>query len=573
MILNLVHRAVLSDTYRFQQKCAHDLKLKVTVYVGSGLLDNQQVIDMVKADQAEYGDEVGIWLSPLCGMPDTQVWLLSEEDKQKVVEYSIDKYREAFGCAPKAVSNYVLDAQLIRMIKAYCPEVTICVAGCFEEGVKVFHGCNNSWYLFSEGMSWNPWYPSKTQSIRPAENEEDWAGVVAVPHLSRDLVLGYEGRNDFFASHPANVQRGLANEGMIHEYDFNLADQYRMQGDFNDGFSYYQIHVGSGWLHHNINIIDPDEVTQALYLETLQYMRKLRDQGDVVDMYMSEFAEYYKKTVPIGKADVAVGKDILYGSGKHYFWISNPDYRVLVDTFQGGSIGDLRPYAGKYESFTGVDSESLVMNSYPYIIQSQYRSGFKNHYVDGSRTTLLVEHGGETKDMCEYPSKVQKVNRIGEDVELCLTPVEMVFGDGFRVKLQTVYTFKRGGQIIITRNVPERSDAKGELKLTEYVKGCYGFTEYPEKMKGIKLSNDAGELLDYQYTDRKLVTEGGRAVSVAIPQITTEAVLSAASIQPVSTEIADGTLFSPFYTMKVNYTLKDSDKEVSTCLQIKKMTE
>lgn len=572
MILNLVHRAALSDTYRFQQKCAHDLMLKTTVYVGSDLLRNEKITEMVKADREQYGDEVGIWLSPLKGMPDTQVWLLSEVDKRRVVEDSIDMYIEVFGEAPKAVSNYVLDASLIRIIKEYCPEVTICVAGCFEEGVKVFHGCNNSWYLFSEGMSWNPWYPSKTQSIRPAENEEDWAGVVAVPHLSRDLVLGYEGRNDFFASHPANVQRGLANEGMIHEYDFNLADQYRMQGDFNDGFSYYQIHVGSGWLHHNINIIDPDEVTQALYLETLQYMAKLRDEGEVVDMYMSEFAEYYKQNVPIGKADVAVGKDILYGSGKHYFWITNPDYRVLVDTFQGGSIGDLRPYAGKYESFTGVDSESLVMNSYPYIIQSQYRSGYKNHYKDGSRTTVLVEHAGETKDMCTYPSKVQKVDRAGEDVEVWLTPVGLVFGEGFQVMLQTVYTFKRGGQIIVTRKVLEKSDAQAELKLTEYVKGCYGFTEYPENMKGIHLTAGDGECFDYGYTDRNQVTEGGREVSVAIPQITTEFVLSA--LTPAeSTEIADGTLFSPFYTMKVNYTLGSADKEVSTCLTIRKTRE
>ncbi|MBQ6875828.1 MAG: hypothetical protein IJN46_06300, partial [Lachnospiraceae bacterium] len=66
--------------------------------------------------------------------------------------------------------------------------------------------------------------------------------------------------------------------------------------------------------------------------------------------------------------------------------------------------------------------------------------------------------------------------------------------------------------------------------------------------------------------------EGGREVSVAIPQITTEFILSA--LTPAeSTEIADGTLFSPFYTMKVNYTLGSADKEVSTCLTIRKTRE
>lgn len=572
MILNLIHRADLSEAYRFQQDCAHELKLKTTVYLSSNHMDNEKITGMVREDREKYGDEVGIWLSPLAGMPATKVWLLSEADKWKTVKYSIDRYKKLFGCAPKAVSNYVLDARLIGMIREYCPEVTICVAGCFEEGVKVFHGCNNSWYLFSEGMSWNPWYPSRTHSLRPAQNEEDWAGVVAVPHLSRDLVLAYEGRNDFFASHPANAQRGLVNEGMIHEYDYNLADQYRMQGDFNDGFAYYQMHVSSPWLHHNPNVIDPDEITRAIYRESLEYMARLRDEGEVTDMYMSEFAEYYKRTVPIGKADVAVGKDILYGSGKHYFWIINPAYRVVVDAYQSGSIGDLRPYAGRYEAFTGPDSESLDMNSYPYIIQSQYRTGIKYHSKDGSRTTALIRYQGEEKDLCFYPSRVDQVRRDGGETELMLAPVRISFTDGFTVKIQTVYRFSGNGKILITRRLLEKSEENAVIQLTEYVKGCYGFTEYPEPMKGITLSADDGQSLDYTYGEKNIISTEGTRICARIPQITTEVVLSALSEKPDCVEIGEGTLFAPFYTMKLQYSLT-SRKEVTSCLTIKRMKE
>lgn len=572
MILNLIHRADLSEAYRFQQDCAHELKLKTTVYVSSSSLDDEKIIDMVKADRENYGDEIGIWLSPLKGMPGTKVWLLSEEEKWKTVTCSIDRYKAKLGCTPKAVSNYVLDAQLIRMIREYCPDVTVGTAGCFEEGVKVFHGCNNSWYLFSEGMSWNPWYPSKTHSLRPAENEEDWAGIVAVPHLSRDLVLGYEGRNDFFASHPANAQRGLVNEGLLHEYDYNLADQYRMQGDFNEGFSYYQIHVSSPWLHHNPNVIDSDEVTRTIYRETLEYMARLRDRGEVKDMYLSEFAEYYRKTIPIGKPDVAVGKDILYGSGKQYFWITDPNYRVVIDAYQGGSIGDLRPYAGKYEAFTGTDSESLVMNSYPYIIQSQYRTGIKHHSRDGSRTTALLRHNGEERDLCRYPSKIEQVRRNGRDTELTLKPVTVSFTDGFTVKIQTVYRFSEAGKIAVTRKILQSSKEAADFGLTEYVKGCYGFTEYPEKMKGIRLSAEDGRVLNYSYEDRGITSTESRQVCVEIPQITTQVTLSSLSLKPDCVEIEEGTLFSPFYTMKLQYSVTGVE-EVTSCLTIRKMKE
>ena len=238
-----------------------------------------EIISLVKEDSSKYGDELGIWLDPMKDMPNTQVWLLTEEEKKRTVKYSRDKFYELFGYYPKSVGNYVMDSSLIKYVKEYCPTVIAVVAGCFEEGVKVFHGCNHSWYLFSEGMSWNPWYPAKGQSVRPAGNEEDWSGVVAVPHLSRDLVLGYEGRNDFFASHPANIQRGLANDGYIHNYDFNLVDQYRMQEDFNSGFSYYQIHVSPGWFFGNFNILDDPDVTCTLYRETLEYLVELREKN------------------------------------------------------------------------------------------------------------------------------------------------------------------------------------------------------------------------------------------------------------------------------------------------------
>ena len=565
MIFNLIHRPCGHfECYDFQRECAHSLNLKATVMIPTKQLTNEKVIALSKEDHEKYNDELGIWIEPMADMPNTQVWLLNTQDKERCVKYSIDKFFEIFGFYPKCVGNYVLDAQIMKMITDYCPTITTVVAGCFEEGVKVFHGCNNSWYLFSEGMSWNAWYPSKTHSVRPAKNKEDWAGVVAVPHLSRDMVLGYEGRNDFFASHPANIQRGLANEGYTHCYDFNLVDQFRLQEDYNDGFSYYQMHVGPGWFDNNFNIIDSNDITRTLYKETLEYLKELRDNGNVTDMHLSEFGEYYKKNVPLEKDNIGVGKDILFGSGKHYFWILNPDYRALVDTFQGGSIGDLRPYIAEYETFTGVDSDNLLINSYPYIIQSQYRSGYKNHHEDGSRTTLLAEHNGEVLDMCCYPTKIENVERFSDKSVLTLTPVTMTFKDGLEIKIQTIYSFLKDGKIEITRKLLSAA----EVNLTEYVKACYGFIEYPENMKGITFLTDGDVAADYAYNSKAYNAK--HSVSAIIPQINTEISLEDANKKAEMAEIVDGHLFSPFFTMKLKYNISKNDKEVTSCLILKK---
>ena len=573
MFFNLVHKpqpegAKYHEAFMFQRKCAHDLGLKVTNFVASFDLENESVISLAKSDREQYGDDIGLLLYAKPGTAG-MVWLQTTENKRAAVEYAVSKFKEAFGFAPRSISQYVLDSELIAIIKEVCPECIVGTAGCFEEGVKVFHGCNNSWYLFSEGMSWNPWYPSKDQSVRPAANADEWAGMVALPHLNRDLVLSYEGRNDFFASHPANIQRALANEGYTHEYDYNLLDSFRLQEDYNGGFSYYQINVSPGWLKNNINVIDDDEVTRTLYRETLEYVKSLVDTGEITDMTVSEFGEWYLKNVPIGRTEVAVAKDILYDSGKHYFWLFCPEYRVLVDTFQGGSIGDLRPYIGKYASYTGPHSPSLTMNSYPYVIQSQYRTGVKTHSSDGARTTLLVRHADEQLDLCYYHSKVLDVLRSDEMTELKLKPVTLTFKDGLSLSLETVYRFKKDGMIEITRKILEISEPTDDLVFEEYVKACYGFTEYPEHMKDIDLLLDGKKVGDYAFTYNKYTSDTANEASAIIPNISTEVALYGVSRRPDGVAVEDGTLFSPYFTLRNTYKL-NNEKEITTCLHLRK---
>ncbi len=569
MLFNLFVRPAKNSVYDWQMEIARKLDLKFNIFINSKQLCDEEIVEKCREDY-ESGAELGLWLTPLEDMPNTMLWLLSEDDKRQAVKQSFERFCEAFGFYPEVCGQYILDASLLALIKEYCPEIKAAVAGCFEEGVKVFHGCNNSWYLFSEGMSWGPWYPSKGHSVRPAENEEDWSGVVAVPHLCRDLVFGYESRNDFFASHPANVQRGLANDGAVHEYDYNLIDQYRMQADFNSNEPYYQIHVGSGWLSHNHNVIDPDEITQGIYYETLKYVAELCKSGEARSLTFSEFADEYRRQKPIGEPTVGVGKDILMGSGKQYYWIYDTAYRALVDVFQGGSIGDLRPYAGKYDATTGVDAPNgrYLMNSYPYLIQSQYRTGYKNHYVDGSRTTLLVSHAGETLDLCEYNTRIERTENTESAQILTLAPVELSFDDGFKISLQTEYIFNKNGKIGIVRRIVSTSDDNAEVIFTEYVKGCYGFTEYPEDMKGITFYADGKAVKVYDYKDEKTVTAGGKSVGVNIPEITTEFTLGT-DADTFSSEISDGHLFNPYYTMKLNFNAKGK-KEVASWLQISK---
>lgn len=563
MIVNVIHRpkeGKLYDMFRLQQDMAHRLGLKVTILVPYDFMFLPEVVEDILHDHKEYGDEIGIWVSDLnagkiqeiVACKEIFLWLYTKENKQKIIQAHLDKFKQTFLFEPVAFGSYHMDALSMQILHELCPAVKISIAGCFEEGVKVFHGCNNSWYLFNEGMPWGPWYPSKENSLRPAADESEWCGIVGVPHLCRDMVLSYEGRNDFFASHPANVQRAMANDGAVAPYVLNLLDTYRFQERYNDGFSYTNVFVGPNWLSGSMNVQDSDEITQGLYLEYLEYYARLQAEGKLLSMHMSEFADWYTKHVPIGNAQVFNAKEILYGSKKEYFWYCNSNMRVTFDLFQGGSIGDLRSFVARQPRCTGADMPDKMMGSNPYLIHSQYRSGNAHHCEDGARSTFLLEYKGEVLDLANYASKIQSVTKEDEIVFLELKEITLSFTANVEVGLATKILIYPDGKIEFDRQITSCSEPDAVFKATEYVKGCWGTTEYPEEMAGIRLSvikEDVSDSLIYRYEGRSLVLEKADCVAAYIPVLETEISLCGKKGTFLQGRVEEGYLFNPYYTL------------------------
>ena len=582
MYVNLIHRPgnqAQRPMFELQQKYAHDLKLKTTVFLQYDNLFEEELLEQVLKDQKTYGDEIGIWFANLSATSfvkklnkkETFLWLFTEEEKRVIIEEHIRKFESVFGYRPISVGCYHMDSTSLRLLHEISPETKISVGGCFEEGVKVFHGCNHSWYLFNEGMPFFPWYPAKHNSLVPARSREEWDGIVLVPHLMRDMALSYEGRNDFFASHPANIQRAMANEGAICPYTLNLLDMCRFQERFNEGFSYSNTFVGPNWLSGSINVQDSDEETQQIYKEYLEYLAQLSQENQIQVVYMREFADAFTGEVEIGAAQQYFAKEILYGSYKHYFWYCSPAWRLLLDMEQGGSIGDLRPYIGRTPRCSGADTEFLAMASNPYLIQSQYRSGNAHHSADGARTTLLIAYEGEEKDLCDYPTRIESAHTTPEKTKLVLQEQRIAFECGLSVTLQTSIEIYRCGKIIFHRALTDCSQENAVFCVTEYVKAGYGVTEYPENLKDVVLyAEGADEISEkFGYTGRTYETAAGKSCSAVIPKLNVRLSLENADDRACSAYVKDGYLFSPYYTLGISCDLQVG-KETATCLNVKK---
>ena len=572
------------DIFKTQQRIAHENGLKTTIQMTYAALFNDEAVALAKADHETYGDEISL---SLLGLPckefrekyktkDFCIWMFSMEDKKEIVNDVFEKFYERFGFYPESTGSYYMDAELTNYIKEKYPMVKCAVATCWEEGPKAYHTCNNSWYTLFDGGPWAPWIPSKQNTHAPAANEAEDSGIVAIPHLSRDLIACYDGNGSNFGTHPQNVLRGMIYDSKTWEmpYFYNLVDQYRDLEKYNNGYAYNMMFVGPGWMNKMGRWEAPYELLLKSYEDGCAYYGKLKKEGKLVDMTMSEFADYYREKKHYTEPECALWRDILYGSEKQVFWYCDPYMRACVNMDQGGAIVDLRPYAAKLKWEVGIGTKHVQDASYPFLIQEKYRAGYFTHYAgEGTVRSAKVCYNGEEVDLCLCRTKAHfseekdaagKVTRI-----LTLDPVDIEF-EGLTVKLQTKEYFEEGsGAIRIERNILEMSDPTAKVEINEYMVACYGTTEYPEDMTGITLTakGNTTETITYEYKCREASVAGAKEVSAVIPAIETK--VSLTTENDAEGYIREGYAFSPMFTLGYKKTV--SDKEVfSTWLNLEK---
>ena len=558
------------DIFKIQQECAHKNGLKTTIEMTYASLFNDEAVELAKEHHKVYGDEIGL---TLLGLPckefrekyktkDFCIWMFSMEDKKAIVTDVFEKFYERFGFYPESTGSYYMDAELINYIKEKYPSVKCAVATCWEEGPKAYHTCNNSWYTFMDGGPWAPWIPSKVNTHAPAANESEDSGIVAIPHLSRDLIACYDGNGSNFGTHPQNVLRGMIYQDGKYPYLYNLIDQYRFLAKISKGFAYNMMFVGPGWMNKMGRWEAPYELLKQSYEDGCAYYGELKKEGKLIDMTMSEFADYYRNKKSYTEPECALWRDILYGSKKQVFWYCDPYMRACVNMDQGGAIVDLRPYAAKLEWPVGIGTKHIQDASYPFLIQEKYRAGYFTHYAgEGTVRSAKICHNGEEVDLCLCRTKAH-FSQEGKDRILTLDPVDIEFAD-LTVTIQSVITFTEGSSAIkIDRKVLSMSNPDADVTINEYMVGCYGTTEYTEDMSSLTLSIAKGndvKRLSYEYKCREMDEADAGKVSCEIPPVKTLVSMTCEGRDKTG-YVKEGYAFSPMFTL--GYTGKLRDKEV-----------
>jgi len=568
------------DIFRLQQAIAHRNGLKTTIQMTYASLYNDEVIALAKEHSRRYGDEIGhTFLGLNCRefrdkyhSKELAIWLFPMDLKQAIVVDSFERFKEVFGRYPTSTGSYFMDAELIAFIKERYPMVKAAIATCFEEGPKVFRHANYSWYTLMDGSPWTAWIPSKASTHAIASDEADDLGIVAVPHLSRDLLAIMDNPGDMFGTHPQNIIRGLIYEGERLPYMYNLIDHYQVLKRYNRGFTYNLAYVGPGWMGKSGRWEAGYPVLKKSYEDFLAYYGQLKSQGKLVDMTMSEFADWFREHQPRSGPLCALWKDIVFGTKNQAFWYADSSFRVQIDLKQGGAITDLRPYASKLRTPCGAGTRANQDASYPYIVQSRYRAGAFTHYAgEGAIKSCKVRYKGEEVDLsaCRTTGSFREE---GETRILDVAPVEVELRD-LTIRLATSYRFKpSSGEIEIVRRLVHSSVPGAVVEVDEFLTSCWGTTEYPEDLTGCLLAlegrNGRRKELRYDYRCRTDSEADAVRVLAEIPPVETRVSLVALD-EGCTGYFEEGYSFAP--NLKIGLFKSIAlDEELRTCLKVER---
>ena len=473
--------------------------------------------------------------------------------RKRIVDEVLGKFCEVFGFFPTSTGSYYMDAELVGYIKEKYPMIRVAVATCWEEGPKAYRNANNSWYTIFDGGPWNPWIPSKRNIHCPASDEQDDIGIVAIPHLSRDLMAVFDGPGSYYGTHPQNILRGMVYEGREIPYFYNLVDQYRAMAQYNRGFAYNMMFVGPGWMSKSGRWEADYDFLLKSYQDGMAYYGRLKKEGKARDVTMSEFADLYRRERPYTRPECTLWKDILYGSRRQQFWYVDPWMRFCLDMNQGGAMIDLRPYAAKLVRPCGVGTRQLQDASYPFLVQSLYRAGYFTHYAgEGAVKSCKLSYQGEEVDLCTCRS-LASFSEEGDTRIVTLEPVDIEFS-GLTIQVQSVFRVTEGtGEIEIIRTVLGATAPGAEVIIDEYITACYGTTEYPEDLTGVRLSvtgASGSESIDYAYKSREAQVAGVTLAEALAPPVDTRLSMRTGA-GDASGYFREGYAFSPMFTLGI----------------------
>jgi len=254
------------------------------------------------------------------------VFLTGYDPNQRklLIQSAFEKFKKEFGYYPKSVGSWWIDAYSLEfMQKKYDISTAMIVADQFNtDNYQVW------------GQYWaSPYYPTKKNTLFPAQNLNNKIPVVITQWASRDPINGY-GSGVQESTYSLQVNDYIDYHDLDKDYFSKLIDIFTKQPLNQVNQVVVGIENSYSWNQY-----------KKEYEDQLLVLSQKRSQGQIKLTTLKEFGEFYKNTFPsLSPTQVIVAEDPL-GTDQKAIWFMNPYHRVgwFFDKF-GSRFRDIRSY-------------------------------------------------------------------------------------------------------------------------------------------------------------------------------------------------------------------------------------
>lgn len=245
-------------------------------------------------------------------------------EREKLIDAAFEKFKQIFGYYPVSVGAWWIDAySLGYMQKKYGIMAALIVADQYS---------TDNYQIWGQYFG-TPYYPSKSNALRPAQNQESKLDVVVTQWASRDPVNSF-GNGVFESTFSLQANDYIDYHNLDIKYFLKLLDIYSKQ-QYNK-FSHLVVGLENSyeWVKYS------NEYQNQI--ETLAQKLKLKNLSIIS---MKDFAIWYRSGFPeVSPAQLVVSDDPL-GTYKKAVWFMNPYYRAAWFLNSDGSVfRDIRQY-------------------------------------------------------------------------------------------------------------------------------------------------------------------------------------------------------------------------------------
>ncbi len=374
-----------SELSLFKQQAAsiHTKNLTATWLTQYNVLEDEDVVVLLKSYKT---DELGIFLEVSEQLAtDAQVpYILGDGDwaradkvlfsgyeineRKKMVDTVFDKFKETFGYHPKSVGAWYIDPVTLEYV--YKKYGVIAAIDCTDQYATDGYGL---W-----GKPWGvPYYPSRLNTLVPAQSIGNKLPVVKIQWALRDPLWGY-GIGVPDSTYSVQPNDYVGHHGLGIEY-------------FKKLFGYY-LDARNDYQQATIGL---EVGTESLFLDELdkQFIEteKRKTQGAQV-VTMAQFARWYQDSYPNVSPTHLI-------SGNNALWYNSNWYRVGL-TFENGTIilRDMRLYDETQledDSVSADRKEKLYRTLFGPIDTLLYDNGKVLAY--GAQNIVIASNSGEMR--------------------------------------------------------------------------------------------------------------------------------------------------------------------------------